>query len=89
MKPLAQSFHNLIDANARSYQTYTVGGIWNYHPPYITTWQRSLSYQFFSHFHPYVGGSRAAVPGVPPAQLSLIQRLNDGGISELLAADIL
>jgi hypothetical protein len=86
--PLATSFHNLLD-NARAYETYTVGGVWQGPPSYVTLRQRSLTYQFFPHFHPYVGGHRAAIPGIPPAQLSLIQRLNDGGLDELQDADTL
>jgi hypothetical protein len=85
----AYSFHNLIDGYARANMTYTAGGEWRFVPPYITTRERSLSYEFFSHFHPYVGNSRAGVPHVPSAQLSLIQRLNDGGVSELLDSDTL
>jgi hypothetical protein len=89
MRQIANSFHNLVDSSARGYQTYTVGGEWVFNPPYIITLERSLSYQFFPHFHPYVGGTRAAITGVPPAQTSLIQRLNDGGLDELEASDTL
>jgi len=83
MEQVMQSFHNLVDTQARGYLTYTGAGGWNQRPQYITFRQRSLTYQFFPHFHPYVGRSRAALPNVSPAQLSLIQRLNDGGVSEL------
>ena len=82
------SFHNLVDT-AREFQTYTVGKIWQFPPPYITLRERSLTYQFFPHFHPYVGGHRTGLPNIPPAQLSLIQRLNDGGVDELQDADTL
>lgn len=41
----------------------------------------------FPHFHPYVGGNRAAHPPIPASQLSLIQRLNDGGVDELQDSD--
>jgi hypothetical protein len=87
MTPLTQSFHNLVDTNARAFATYTVNGAWDNMIPHITIRQRTLSYQFFAHFHPYVGGSRPGLPNVPAAQLSLIQRLNDGGIPELQDAD--
>ncbi len=71
MAQLTQSFHNSID-NLRAYEAYD-GSNWRYFPPYITTTNRSLTYQFFTHFHPYV----------PP----LIQDLNNGGLPELLGAD--
>jgi hypothetical protein len=70
------SFHGYYDLNVRSYQIYTGGGKWI--PPinwYITIRDRSLNYEFFPHFHPYV----------PP----LIQRVNDGGIAELQDSDTL
>ena len=67
------SFHNTID-NARMYQVYT-GVDWQDYPLYITFRNRSVSYQFFPHFHPYV-----------PA---LIARLNDGGFPELQDSDTL
>jgi Tc toxin complex TcA C-terminal TcB-binding domain len=68
------SFHNTID-NARAYQAYTVAGNWGIWNPYITIRNRSLTYQFFPHFHPYVA--------------QLIQRLNDGGFPELQQSDTL
>ncbi len=89
MAQLTNSFHNSVDANSRAYLTYTTGGTWNEILPYITLRQRSLAYQFFSHFHPYVGGSRPSLPNVSSGQLSLIQRLNDGGINELQDSDTL
>ena len=73
MAQLTQSFHNSVD-NARAYQAYN-GASWNYIVPYITITNRSLTYQFFPHFHPYVP--------------SLIQRLNDGGLPELQDSDTL
>jgi hypothetical protein len=88
MSPAASSFHSLMDYT-RAYQTYTVGGVWKNTPSYITLRQRSLTYQFFPHFHPYVGGHRAVLPNVSPSQLSLIQRLNDGGLDELQDSDTL
>ena len=73
---LSQSFHNTIDANARAYQLYTPGG-WISNPIYITFKERSLTYQFFPHFHPYVAGNRAFVPNM---KLSLIERLREGDL---------
>ncbi len=70
---LTKGFHDSIDAS-RAYQTYTVGG-WKTQPTYITLRNRSLSYRFFPHFHPYVP--------------SLIERLNDGGFAGLQDADTL
>jgi hypothetical protein len=70
---LAKSVHNSIDS-ARMYQAYT-GVDWRTYPIYITFRDRSVSYQFFPHFHPYV-----------PA---LIQRLNEGGFPELQDTDTL
>ena len=71
---MTKSFHNIIDANQRAYQTYQ-NGVWSAFQPYITTRDRSLTYQFSSHFHPYV-----------PA---LVKRLNDGGVAELEDSDTL
>jgi Tc toxin complex TcA C-terminal TcB-binding domain len=82
------SFHDLID-ESRSYLTYTVGGQYKFPPAYVTLRQRSLTYQMFPHFHPYVGSHRGALANVPPAQTSLIGRLNDGGVDELQDADTL
>jgi hypothetical protein len=89
MTQQTKSFHSLVDTNARAYQTHTVEGDWKYFPQKVTTRNRSISYQFFSHFHPYVGGNRSALSNVPSAQLSLIQRLNDGGVSALQVSDTL
>jgi hypothetical protein len=71
--PLIKSFHNTIDS-ARMYQIYT-GSRWKTYPVEVTFRNRSLSYLFFPHFHPYV-----------PA---LIQRLDDGGFPELQDSDTL
>jgi hypothetical protein len=71
---ITKSFHNSID-EARAYQTYTVDNNWRAYSPYITVRERSLTYQFFSHFHPYV-----------PA---LIQRLNNNGFPALQDSDTL
>jgi len=82
---LSNSFHNTIDLNTRGYQINTPGG-WIHYPTYISFKDRSLNYQFFPHFHPYVAGNRAFVPNM---QLSLIERLKEGGFLELQASDIL
>jgi hypothetical protein len=68
-----KSFHNTVDS-ARMYLSYTGSG-WKTGSTYITFRNRSLTYQFFPHFHPYV-----------PA---LIQRLNEGGFPELQDSDTL
>ena len=70
---LTKSFHNTIDSS-RMYQVYT-GSQWRTYPVEVTFRNRSLSYLFFPHFHPYV-----------PA---LIHRLNDGGFPELQDSDTL
>lgn len=84
---MTNSFHNLTDTNVRAYQSYAgdTWGPWQY----ISTINRSLRYQFFPHFHPYVSGNRANLPNVPATWLSLIQRLQEGGTTELLASDTL
>ena len=80
---LATSFHNSIDA-ARAYQIYASEGRWIPVPIYITT--RSVNYEFFPHFHPYVAANRARVPGM---KLSLMERLKEGGLPELEDSDTL
>jgi hypothetical protein len=80
-----RSFHNLMDAMARAYQVYTLGGGWEAGLS-GTLRHRTVSYQFFPHFHPYVGGSRGPVPGM---KLSLIERLDDGGVAGLQDSDTL
>jgi Tc toxin complex TcA C-terminal TcB-binding domain len=70
----AISFHNTID-NVRAYQSLTPAGNWGYISPIITIRNRSLTYQFFPHFHPYVR--------------DLIQRLNEGGFAEFEQSDTL
>jgi hypothetical protein len=81
----SQSFHNYLDQNVRPYQVYTTGGIWRPTQTVVSR-TRSVSYQFFPFFHPYVGRDRAFVPGV---MLSLIERLRDGGVTELEESDTL
>jgi Tc toxin complex TcA C-terminal TcB-binding domain len=87
MTPDIQSFHSLVDSSYRGYLTAAANGAWTPILPYITLRERSLTYQFFPHFHPYVGGSRAGLTNVPASELSLIRRLNDGGVDELQDAD--
>src|ERR1039458_1063614 len=74
MAQITQSFHNTVDTQARAYQYYNGEGWINYNP-FITLTDRSLTYQFFPHFHTYVP--------------DLIQRLNNGGFSELQDSDTL
>jgi hypothetical protein len=71
MTAVSKSFHNVADYGARAYQTSIVGG-WRA-GYYVTLRNRSLTYQFFPHFQPYV--------------LPLVQRLNEGGLSSLQDAD--
>lgn len=73
MSLLIDSFHNATD-QARANFTYTPNG-WVPRLREITLRERSLSYQFFTHFHPYVA--------------DLIKRLNDGGFPELQDSDTL
>lgn len=68
----AKSFHNIVDEKARRYQKYN-GKNWIAGNPYTTYSIKDVTYQFFTHFHPYVA--------------NLIQNLDDGGIAELQAAD--
>lgn len=70
---LATSFHNVID-QARAYQTWTSIG-WVPRPHPITLREQSLTYEFFTHFHPYVA--------------DLIKRLNESGVSGLQDSDTL
>lgn len=84
MKP-TQSFHSIIDTNARAYQIQTSDG-WLPFPIYLTFRERSLNYQFFPHFHPYVATNRAFVSKI---KLSLADRLKDGGLLELENSDTL
>ena len=80
-----QSFHNTVDQTVRPYQTYTQKGLW-WPTQTVVSRTESLSYQFYPFFHPYVGRDRAFVAGV---KLSLIQRLRDGGVTELENSDTL
>ncbi len=89
MPVINQSFHNTIDQTVRPYQTYTTQGVWVPASPVLSL-KESVAYQFYPFFHPYVGRDRVAIPNVtPPLMLSLIQRLREGGVSELEASDTL
>src|SRR5579872_453922 len=85
MKPTTR-FHNVIDTGMRPYQVYSPALGWQPFPTYITLRQRSLTYQFFPHFYPYVAANRAFVPNM---QLSLMERLKEGGLAELEHSDTL
>ncbi|HLG61746.1 MAG TPA: hypothetical protein VKY19_07420 [Ktedonosporobacter sp.] len=55
-KTSLQSFHGYYDNRTRPYQTFRPGLGWTrVIVRHITTEERSLNYQFFPHFHPYVG----------------------------------
>lgn len=67
-------FHSYYDLRTRPYQTYRPDVGWTHLiTRHITTEERSLSYQFFPHFHPYVG--------------ELVNRLIEGGLPALQDAD--
>ncbi|GLV54299.1 hypothetical protein KDH_11470 [Dictyobacter sp. S3.2.2.5] len=54
-KTSLQSFHGYYDIRTRPYLTYRPDLGWSdVIVRHITTEERSISYQFFSHFHPYV-----------------------------------
>jgi hypothetical protein len=82
IKPL--SFHSTVDAGLHAYQVQTQGLIWGPSPVLIV--DRTVSYQFQPHFHPYVSSNRAAIPGM---QLSLFGRLEEGGLDEFEDSDTL
>ncbi|HEY1765299.1 MAG TPA: hypothetical protein VGF85_10275 [Opitutaceae bacterium] len=55
MNAVEANFHTGIDQNVRAYQIYQQGLGWGYNPVTIlTTYNVSLSYQFYPHLHPYV-----------------------------------
>lgn len=67
-------FHGYYDVRTRPYQTYRPDLAWTtIITRHITTQERSLSYQFYPHFHPYVG--------------ELVKRLIEGDLADLQAAD--
>jgi hypothetical protein len=68
------AFHGYPDARIRPYQTYRPDLGWTSTiVRHITTEERSLSYQFFPHYHPYVA--------------ELIKRLVNGDLADLQATD--
>lgn len=69
----SNSFHNIVDEQVRLNQAYN-GVQWVIGNPYTTTYISSVTYQFFTHFHPYVK--------------NLIQNLDNGGIPDLLESDV-
>src|SRR5262249_52556789 len=73
MSAVTKNFHNITDYPIRGYQNNTGAGWRNGY--YVTIRNRSLTYQFFPHFQPYV--------------LPLIQRLNEGGLPMLQDSDTL
>ena len=81
-----QSFHLMTETDVKAYQSYTPAGSWIPNWTNVTLLQRSVAYQLFPHFHPYVSSNRAFVPNLP---LSLIQRLIEGGVPELQDSDTL
>jgi hypothetical protein len=71
---LQSSFHSYYDNNVLAYQTYTAGSGWGtLVPPVITVENRSLTYRFYPHFHPYMQ--------------DLVRRLNVGSVAGFEAAD--
>ena len=81
----SQSFHNTVDQTVRPYQTYTSENVWAPASTVVSNTE-SVTYEFYPFFHPYVGRDRAFVRGM---MLSLIQRLRDGGVTELEQSDTL
>lgn len=79
------SFHNTIDGTVRPFQIYTAEKGWQ-STSTVVALSESVGYQFYPFFHPYVGRDRAFVANM---KLSLMQRLNDGGVTELLGSDTL
>lgn len=49
-----QGFHNTIDTMSRAYQSLGADGRWKARSTHVTVLQRSVEYQWFAHFHPYV-----------------------------------
>lgn len=69
------SFHNIVDIDSRAYQSFVGSNAWKALNDSVTRLDRSVEYQFFAHFHPYVA--------------ALIRRLNEGGFASLQEADTL
>jgi hypothetical protein len=71
---LSSGFHSYYASNVLAYQTYTAGSGWGFIFPHpITIENRSLTYRFYPHFHPYVR--------------DLVKRLNTDSVAGLEAAD--
>jgi Tc toxin complex TcA C-terminal TcB-binding domain len=52
---MTTSFHSAVDSNVRALQAYNAKTGWGpIVAPIYTTYNFSLSYQFYPHFHPYV-----------------------------------
>lgn len=68
-------FHGYLDAKVRTYQVYKPEHGWTTTTveKHITIQERTLSYRFYPHFHPYVG--------------ELVKRLIEGSIHGLQAVD--
>ena len=55
MNAVEANFHTGLDQNVRAYQIYQQGIGWGKNPViFLTTYNVSLSYQFYPHLHPYV-----------------------------------
>jgi hypothetical protein len=85
MAQIDQSFHNTVDQTVRPYQSFNSIGVWEPVTKVVSRTE-SVAYQFYPFFHPYVGRDRSFVANM---QLSLIQRLRDGGVTELEESDTL
>ncbi|MEG4497020.1 toxin [Microcoleus sp. F10-C6] len=76
MKPTeTRQFHGYYDARIRPYLGYDSAQGWTAKVPrkHTTIQERKLSYQFYSHFHPYVG--------------ELVQKLIEKSVAGLQATD--
>ncbi len=76
MKPKnLNQFHGYYDAKVRSYLGYRADSGWStkIHRKHTTIQERTLNYQFYTHFHPYT--------------VELVQRLIAKSVSGLQAAD--
>src|ERR1039458_5424773 len=74
---MTTSFHGTLDSNVRAVQAYNPKIGWGpILAPLYTTYNFSLSYQFYPHFHPYV--------------LQLAETLSEtDSVSDLLGMDVL
>jgi len=69
------SFHLLDERQRQAHQSFSRAKGWQARGSRVTLRDRTVTYQFFPHFHPYV--------------LPLVQRLNQGGLAALVEADTL